>query len=32
MDFMMGTADLNIDGVGADGSRTPLFRNGEWAF
>lgn len=31
-DFMMGSADLNIDGVTADGSREPIFRNGNWAF
>ncbi len=31
-DFMIGTADLSIDGVTADGQVIPLFRNGNWAF
>lgn len=30
IDFMMGAADLDIDGVRADGSHEPLFRAGEW--
>lgn len=32
VDFMVGTADLNIDGLRADGSVVPVFRNGNWAF
>lgn len=32
VDFMVGTEDLDIDGVKADGERVPIFRNGNWAF
>lgn len=32
VDFMMGSGDMDIDGVNQDGSREPIFRNGEWAF
>jgi aminopeptidase len=28
---MIGSADTDIDGVLADGSRVPVFRKGEWA-
>ena len=31
-DFMIGSADLSIDGVCQDGKTVPLFRNGTWAF
>ena len=31
VDFMMGSSDMNIDGIRADGSRVPIFRNGDWA-
>ena len=31
-DFMIGSADLSIDGVCQDGKTVPLFRNGIWAF
>ena len=31
VDFMIGTADLSITGIAADGSETPVFRNGNWA-
>jgi len=30
-DFMIGSDQLDIDGVKADGSRVPLMRAGEWA-
>jgi len=30
-DFMIGSNMLDIDGIKADGSRTPLMRSGEWA-
>jgi aminopeptidase len=30
-DFMIGSDKLDIDGINADGSRTPVFRAGEWA-
>ncbi len=32
VDFMIGTADLEIDGVTKDGKIVALFRNGNWAF
>jgi len=32
VDFMIGTADLSIDGIKADGSSEPIFREGNWAF
>ena len=32
VDFMIGTDDLNIFGVAADGSETPVFVNGQWAW
>lgn len=32
IDFMIGSAEMNIDGVRADGQREPIFRNGNWAF
>lgn len=32
IDFMIGTSDLNIVGVDADGVETPIFVNGDWAF
>lgn len=31
-DFMIGSAEMNIDGVTQDGQREPIFRNGNWAF
>ncbi|KAA0550426.1 aminopeptidase [Bacillus sp. BGMRC 2118] len=30
VDFMIGTADMDIDGITAEGNRVPLFRNGNW--
>ncbi|MYL34635.1 aminopeptidase [Pontibacillus yanchengensis] len=30
-DFMMGSADMDIDGVLEDGTTEPVFRNGNWA-
>ena len=32
VDFMIGTDDLEIDGVTDTGARFPLFRGGGWAF
>ena len=32
VDFMIGTADMNIVGVTKDGKRVDIFRNGNWAF
>lgn len=31
-DFMIGSADLNIDATTRDGKVVPIFRNGNWAF
>lgn len=31
VDFMIGSKDLNIDGVTRDGQVIPVFRNGNWA-
>jgi aminopeptidase len=31
IDWMIGSAQTNIDGVHTDGRRVPVFRNGEWA-
>ena len=31
-DFMIGTADLNIDGITESGETVAIFRNGTWAF
>lgn len=30
VDFMVGTKDMNIDGIGYDGKVTPVFRDGDW--
>jgi aminopeptidase len=32
VDFMIGSAEMNIDGETADGKLEPVFRNGNWAF
>ncbi|MCZ8514439.1 aminopeptidase [Paenibacillus filicis] len=32
VDFMIGSADMNIDGERADGTTEPVFRDGNWAF
>ncbi|WP_100330365.1 aminopeptidase [Bacillus xiapuensis] len=31
VDFMIGSHDLNIDGITKSGEREPIFRNGNWA-
>ncbi|MCM0598870.1 aminopeptidase [Periweissella fabalis] len=31
VDFMIGSADMNIDGITYDGETIPVFRNGDWA-
>ncbi|WP_390408554.1 aminopeptidase [Lacticaseibacillus jixiensis] len=31
VDFMMGSAETDIDGIRADGSTVPIFRHGDWA-
>ena len=32
VDWMIGSADLDIDGISEDGEKTPVMRKGEWAF
>ena len=32
VDFMIGSGEMDIDGVCADGTREPVMRQGEWAF
>ncbi|MCA1029499.1 aminopeptidase [Bacillus timonensis] len=32
VDFMIGSADMDIDGITADGTVEPVFRKGNWAF
>jgi aminopeptidase len=32
VDFMIGSAEMNIDGITEDGQIEPVFRNGNWAF
>ncbi|MFF2907747.1 aminopeptidase [Paenibacillus sp. NPDC057934] len=31
VDFMMGSPEMNIDGITDDGKAEPIFRNGNWA-
>ncbi|MCY8399778.1 aminopeptidase [Bacillus haynesii] len=31
VDFMIGSGEMNIDGITADGKRESIFRNGNWA-
>ncbi len=31
-DFMIGSSSMDIDGITAEGSKEPIFRNGNWAF
>ena len=31
-DFMIGSQDMNIDAMCADGRIVAIFRNGNWAF
>ncbi|MFC5559296.1 aminopeptidase [Ureibacillus thermophilus] len=32
VDFMIGSAEMDIDGIQKDGSIVPIFRKGDWAF
>ncbi len=32
VDFMLGTPDLSVTGITADGTEVPVFRDGGWAF
>lgn len=31
VDWMIGSGEMNIDGIRQDGTRVPVFRDGEWA-
>jgi aminopeptidase len=31
VDWMIGSGEVDVDGIGADGSATPVMRKGEWA-
>jgi aminopeptidase len=31
IDWMIGSGEIDVDGVGRDGSREPVMRRGEWA-
>lgn len=31
IDWMVGSAEIDIDGIHTDGRRVPVFRKGEWA-
>ncbi|HIZ53525.1 MAG TPA: aminopeptidase [Candidatus Enterococcus avicola] len=31
VDFMIGSSEMNIDGIRKDGTKVPVFRNGNWA-
>ena len=31
VDFMVGSNQMDIDGIREDGSTVPIFRNGDWA-
>jgi len=30
VDFMIGSSDMQVDGILADGSLVPVFREGDW--
>ncbi len=32
LDFMVGSGELNLDGIMSSGAREPIMRNGEWAY
>ena len=32
VDFMIGSPQIDIDGIKEDGTREPVMRQGEWAF
>lgn len=31
VDFMIGSDQMDVDGIRKDGSKVPVFRNGDWA-
>jgi aminopeptidase len=32
IDFMIGSGEMDVDGIKNDGSTEPIMRGGEWAF
>lgn len=32
VDFMIGSSQMNIDGITHNNQKDPIFRNGNWAF
>ena len=32
VDFMIGSSEMDIDGIKKDGTIVPIFRKGDWAF
>jgi aminopeptidase len=32
VDFMIGSGEMDVDGIGGDGTAEPVMRGGEWAF
>jgi aminopeptidase len=32
VDFMIGSVEMDVDGLSKDGAKEPVMRNGEWAF
>src|SRR5699024_10023522 len=32
VDFMVGSSEMDIDGILTDGTKEPVFRSGTWAF
>ncbi|KHF34142.1 Aminopeptidase 2 [Paenibacillus sp. P1XP2] len=32
VDFMIGSGEMDIFGITADGKEEPVFKNGNWAF
>ena len=32
VDWMIGSGELDIDGITQDGDRVPVMRSGEWAY
>ena len=30
IDWMIGSNEIDVDGISSDGTKTPVFRNGEW--
>jgi aminopeptidase len=32
VDLMIGSGEMDVDGIGGDGTAEPVMRGGEWAF